>query len=86
MYGGEHVFKHSLAGPLLLCFFLFVLHKDSKMHRENDALRNGAPSLKMTKRKGAAGGLKLATTTKKGKEMQAGGIRINLPGLLCKGK
>lgn len=65
VYGGEHVFKHSLAGPLLLCSFLFVLHKDSKMHRENDVLPNGVPSLKMTKKKGAAGGLKLAKREKK---------------------
>lgn len=44
----------------------------TKMHRENDALRNGAPSLKMTKKKGAAGGLKQATTTKKGKRNASG--------------
>lgn len=80
MYGGEHVFKHSLAGPLLLGFFLFVLHKDAQRKRR---VTQWGAFFENEKEKWSCRGKQ---QQKKGKEMQAGGIRINLPGLLCKGK
>lgn len=65
VFGGEHVFKQSLTGPLLLCFFLFVLHKDSRCAKKTTCYVMGCFLWEWRIKKGAAGGLKLTKKEKK---------------------